>query len=460
MAPVAQNSEIPPDLTEPERFAELKSKLIKPENVERVKASWKRLLVALNDMAEDIKRQGDSIIPSIDWSVVKAANGEYPPEIAKVFKERGILIVRNVVDRDVCLKWKDSMANFVGKHPEIGGYPTPITNWFAFWTEGEVNARSHPEVVALMKSMGQFFTIDDDSLPIDKESHVVYPDAFRIRPPGFGVSLDLHLDAGAIERWEDEVYREVYAPILEGRWEDFDPWRLDERAFAKTDLYSHLSTRPTATSAFRALQGWLALSDVKAGEGTIRVLPNIKLVNAYSILRPFFWADTEEIDLTSAKFPGVTFVGTGQFFLNKYMHHLRQAETVLSIPYANVGDYVFWHADVAHEVDKQHNGSEDSSVFFNAYCPLSPYNVENLLATHQAFLDGKAPRDFIKDKALGKQCEGDFEDNGAKKENILTDDGLKAMGFMEFDENQPGITKGQRIVRKMANEAIKSGKLR
>lgn len=461
MAPTSvkqSTSYIPPDLEDYEKFSNLKKSIIKPENVEKVKDSWKRLLMAIDEMAEEIKKEKENFIPDIDWQTIKDNNGEVPENVAELFKTRGALIVRNVVDRETCEKWKDSMQDFVTKHPEVGGYPKPITNWFAFWTEGEVQGRSHQEVIDLMKVMGKFFYAEDDTLPVDRDSQVVYPDAFRIRPPGQLTNLDLHLDAGSIERWEDPVYRELYGPILEGRWEEFEPWKLDERAFAKTDLYSHLTSRPTATSAFRALQGWLALSDVKSGEGTIRILPNIKMVNAYSILRPFFWRDDGEIDLETPKFPGVI-VGSGQFFCGEETHpHLRQLETVYNIPYANTGDYVFWHCDVAHEVDKVHNGDHDSSVFFNAYCPLCPYNIDNMIATREAFKKAVAPRDFIKDSSISAIYENAFEDHGARMENILTKDGMRGMGFEEFDTDEPNLTEGQIKVRKMANKAMKSSK--
>lgn len=459
MAPVStretQPKYIPPDLDDAKKFSKLKKSLIKPENIEKVKDSWKRLLTAIEDMAEEIQAEGSNYIPSVYWQVVKDNNGQFPKDVAEKFKSRGCVIVRGVVDEDTCLKWRKSMGDFVTKHPEVGGYPNPISNWFAFWTEGEVKARSHPEIIELMKVMSQFFYVEDTSLPLDIQSQVVYPDAFRIRQPGHGATLDLHLDAGSIERWEDQVYSEMYGPIFEGRWEDWEPWRLDERAFAKSDLYTHLS-RNTATSCFRALQGWLALSSVKSGEGTIRFLPNIKLVNAYSILRPYFWRDDGEIDLETPKFPGVI-VGSGQFFCRENTHpHLRQLETVFSIPYANTGDYVFWHSDLAHEVDKQHNGKGESSVFFNAFCPLCPYNIESLIDTRDSFKKGMHPKDFRTD-GVKRANEGDFEDHGARRENILSLDGLKAMGLEPFDENEPGLTEGQMKIRKIANESMETG---
>lgn len=460
-APIYSNKSsrpIPPDLDDYEKFSKLKKELIKPENVEKVKASWKRLLIAIEKMVEEIKQSNESYIPEVDWQTIKENGNKVPTNIGKLFEERGCLMVRNVIDTKTVRGWYQRLLEFVAKHPEVGGYPTPITNWFVFWNKAMVEARSHPEITQLMSVMSQFFYTKDETLPIDKNSQIVYPDAFRVRPPGQQTTLDLHLDSGSIERWEDKCYREVYATILEGRWEEFEPFELDVRSFARSDLYSHLQERPTATSAFRTLQGWLALTSVKSGEGTIRFLPNIKLVSAYLILRPFFWKDNGEIDLETSKFPGAV-VGSGQFFLSEELHpHLKPLETVMNIPYANEGDYIFWHCDVAHEVDKVHNGDNISSVFFNALCPLAPYNVDNMLATRNSFLTATPPRDFDKDRSRTQISEGDFPgEHGAERKNILTDVGLRALGLKEFDVEEEGLTPGQIKIREFANKAMKTG---
>ena len=72
------------------------------------------------------------------------------------------------------------------------------------------------------------------------------------------------------------------------------------------------------------IAGWLALSNNKSGEGTLRVLPSLKLSMAYIMLRPFFGKtrvrniDDYEIDLITPKFPG-TVPGTGQLFLISFI---------------------------------------------------------------------------------------------------------------------------------------------
>jgi hypothetical protein len=114
---------------------------------------------------------------------------------------------------------------------------------------------------------------------------------------------------------------------------------------------------------------------------------------------------------------------------------------------------VYWHCDLLHEVDRFHPGTTDSSVVYNACTPLSPYNIDSLRASRQSFLDAKPPRDF---NGLGYlyEEENSHDDHGARKENILSSEGMRAMGFEPFDVDEPGISEGARRVRQMANETL------
>ncbi len=41
---------------------------------------------------------------------------------------------------------------------------------------------------------------------------------------------------------------------------------------------------------------------------------------------------------------------------------LELARTIVHVPRVAPGDYVVWHCDLIHAVDKVHNGTEDSRV--------------------------------------------------------------------------------------------------
>lgn len=204
-------------------------------------------------------------------------------------------------------------------------------------------------------------------------------------------------------------------------------------------------------SAFRSLQGWISLSHTGTGEGTLRLVPQLKLAAAYQLLRPFFILD-ETFDDVTPLFPGAS-PGELQFFPTDELHpHLLMQKSMVGIPPVRPGDYVFWHCDVVHEVDKLHPGDRDSSVSYNGCVPLCPYNLENLVEMRESFLGVSPPRDF--EKYEHGELEKEHEDHGAKRENVLSLEGLRALGLEPFDEMEEGITTGQREMRRLANERL------
>ena len=168
------------------------------------------------------------------------------------------------------------------------------------------------------------------------------------------------------------------------------------------------------------------------------------------MLRPFF-VDDETFNDVDATFPGAHPSKT-QLLPTKELHpHLELERTTVGIPPVKPGDYVFWHCDLTHEVDKFNPGKNDSSVVYNPCSPLTPYNLQALVRNRTAFLEARAPQDFI---SLMTEAENTHEDHGARKENILSEEGLTAMGFKKFDETEEGLSRGQKEMRRLANEAL------
>lgn len=324
--------------------------------------------------------------------------------------------------------------------------------WNVYWSKAQMQMRSHPCVMQAMRAVSRLWHVSDPATPIDLDSQVIYPDRFRIRHPSTDPDqfpLKPHLDSGSIERWEDPANRQNFAAIFEGEWPRWDAWAADFRVHAKSDLYAEENR--VSCSAWRSLQGWLSLSHAGTGEGTLRLLPSLKLSMAYIMLRPLF--HTGAYDDSLPTFPGAI-PGHTQFFPTREHHaDLDLERTLVGIPPVRPGDYVFWHCDLVHGVDPTHHGTTDSSVFYNACVPLTPSNIESLLATRDAFRRVDAPVDFARST---QDCEKEWqhEDNGAKEENILSSDGKRALGLLSFDEDDPSLTEGQKHVRKLANEKL------
>jgi len=274
-------------------------------------------------------------------------------------------------------------------------------------------------------------------------------------PGDAGFALGPHIDGGSAERWEPEGYGRgtVYNDIWQGRWEDFDPWELSSRLAVESDLYNGAG----ACSMFRSYQGWLSMSSTCAGEGTLLVNPLFKLATAYYLLRPFFspkntdvsrsgYLETENWQLdpiqTSA-LQGAT-LGCAQE-LNAALHpHLELEKSMVHVPDVRPGDYVAWHCDVIHAVDKVHNGKGDSSVLYIPACPLTEMNAEYLVRQREAFLNGTPGPDFPGGKGESEHVNRTSKDDIKKAGGV---DGLRAMGMAPWVADSQFFERVNQIVQ-------------
>ncbi|KAJ9636069.1 hypothetical protein H2204_005566 [Knufia peltigerae] len=434
-----------------QRFAQIKRSLVSSQHKAKVIASYERLCKVLETEANHITRNGPAIVPEIDFDDVCDNGGALPQGFVDLVRDRGCVILRNVVSEAQATTWEADLKEYTRCHHEAGGFPRddPQT-WNLWWTPTQVQIRSHERVMKAMDCVSKLWHVADDSLPIDLTSQVVYPDRFRIRHPSKDAEFTLpaHLDSGGIERWECSINRSNFQAIFEGDWDSWDGWAADRRYEAKSDLYDN----GAACSCWRSLQGWLSLSHTSTGEGTLRLLPSLKASVAYIMLRPLFAVD-ETFDDTQPIFPGAT-PGNTQFFPSREFHpHLLLERSMIGIPPVRPGDYVFWHCDLVHEVDRFHPGSRDSSVVYNACIPLTPYNVESLVGVRDAFQKAAVPKDFACYDNVAEE-ESQHTDHGARRENVLSHRGLRALGLEPFDDLEEGLTDGQRAVRRLANEAL------
>ncbi|KAJ3785782.1 hypothetical protein GGU10DRAFT_421595 [Lentinula aff. detonsa] len=431
----------------PARFADLKKRLVKPEDYDAVRASWDRLLLALEQRVQVIKTAGPMAVPVVDFTEIQESNGQFPVEISDTIRAAGCCVVRGVVPRAQALEWKASLLSYVDRHPDIRRIPDDLEPqiYSTFWQKAQIEARSHPAVIRTQLAISQLYTASEDT-EVDLVNQALYADRWRVRRPGSAGMFQPHLDNGSIERWEDEEYGRAFRKIWEGKWEEYDAWDMDHRAEAVMDLYGG----PGACSAFRSLQGWLSIDDNGPQCGTIQLLPDIKLSTAYILLRPFF-NDQNKLDMDSTYFYGAD-PGQGHVLKDIWHPHLHLDHTIVSCPKAAPGDYVLWHCDLVHKVEEQHKGVNNSSVIYIPVVPLCGYNVGNLVDQRKAFLEGIPPPD-MPPVSSSEGLERDHEDRG-KPDHIMTLAGRRLMGLEPFEVNEAGITAGQKTIREAANEAL------
>ncbi|KAH8684214.1 hypothetical protein BGZ60DRAFT_397031 [Tricladium varicosporioides] len=403
---VSLSGEAPPPL--PSRFSRIKNDLVAGHE-EKLTASWHRLLKALEDEVEIISGRGSSVIPCIKFQDLNSNLPDFHADL----RRRGVAVVKNVIPPLEARAYKDEVERYVKDNPSTKGFPTENPAVFElYWSPPQMKARVHPNMLATQQLLMSAWHSKDPEALISTSSPLIYADRLRIRQPGdSSFALGPHVDGGSVERWEKNGYGTlgVYDKIFQGNWEEYDAWESSSRLPIVSDLYEGAG----ACSMFRMFQGWLSMSTTGPGEGTLQVNPMVKLTTAYTLLRPFF-RSIRPLEVDNSGQPSNQYLaasnweleprfsptlqganpGNSQEYSEAHHPHLNLQKTMVHIPIVDPGDYVVWHCDAVHAVDKVHNGKGDSSVMYIPACPLTETNAAYLSRQRGTFLRGNPGPDF------------------------------------------------------------------
>ncbi|CDS03655.1 hypothetical protein LRAMOSA01057 [Lichtheimia ramosa] len=409
------------------RFQELKHQ-IAPANPDILRRAFDRLLETFEKENAEIRRRGADVIPQVAFQDIKANGGRLPTKLLSEIRKRGAVVVRNVVDRQEAAEYKASIQEYIQRHrPYLTGFPEDNPQvWELYWTKAQAKARGHPNFNTTAIALNHLWhTNGNQDVPIDLTKNITYCDRLRIREPSDGqFQLQGHLDGGSLERWEDPEYRACYTKILQGQWEEYDPFDVTHRVEANMDLYDS----PGGCSMFRNFQGWLAISRITRDGGHLRVSPLIKEPTAYFMMKPLL-----EENLGTSDFMGA-WPGRGQDITPQDHPHI--VDSMITMPDVECGDAVFWHCDQVHAVEAMNQMKTDSSVLYIPSTPLCPRSSQYLYRQRAAFESGRTPPDFP-----ANDSEVDFTDRATP--DTLNDAEKQGMGYLPFSETEAGLTAGQ-----------------
>jgi hypothetical protein len=218
-------------------------KEIAPKDPAVLDQAYQRLMDSFAEETPEIKAKGSSIIPQVTMEDIQANNGQFPPAIAAQIKNRGCVVIRNVIPELEARGYKDQIQQYIGRHAgEIEGFPKNDPQvWEVYWSHSQVAARSHPRFDMATLALNKLWHASEEAA-IDLTKNLGYCDRLRIRKPGNeSFALQEHIDSGSIERkkyiiyhhlvhynitmflgWQDPEYRKCYTDIFNGEWEVID----------------------------------------------------------------------------------------------------------------------------------------------------------------------------------------------------------------------------------------------
>lgn len=388
-----------------------------------VKAAFASVRDAMRAEVETLNNeaaQGKSVIPEIEFSDIAA--GTVTDAQRAALRRRGAAVIRGVFPRAQAEEWNDELGAYIDDNDYVtkSVAKAGLDKYFSqldaarpqifglYWSRPQIMARQAKTMATTKRFLNHLWDVRGPmGDEFDPDHDISYADRTRRRVPGDKtLGLSPHMDAGSYERWLDPAFQKVYEPVFLGDWREYDPWKATFRA------QSREYDSPAVASIFRSFQGWTALTAQGPTDGTLQLVPIASGI-AYMLLRAL-QDDVPEDSLCGAE-PGRALGASPEW-------HSDLLDGLISIPQVEPGDTVWWHPDIIHAVEDEHQGSGYSNVIYIGASPKCAKNDAFITLQAERFLAGKSPPDFAPE-----DYEVDFK--GRATIDDLTEMGRAQMGL-------------------------------
>ncbi len=372
------------------------------------------------DLIRETAGKGRATIPEVSFA--KVQSGNVSDATIAAIKKAGTVVIRGVFPKSQAEDWNAELGEYIVNNDYLNKAEAKagMDNYFStlkagapqiygiYWSKPQVMARQAESMATVKRFLNGMWDVSGPmGDEFDPNNDYSYADRTRRRQPGdTTLGLSPHMDSGSYERWVDPAYQRIYAPIFEGDWHSYDPWK----ATFRTQTREYAS--PAVCSMFRTFQGWTSLTTQGPSDGTLSVIPIARGI-AYFLLRAL------QDDIAADDLCGAT---PGRALSADPMLHADILSGLVSIPTVDPGDTVWWHPDVIHAVGDEHAGDEYANVIYIAASPKCRKNEAYIHKQASKFLTGQSAPDFA-----AEDFEVDFKDRATIDD--LTELGGAQMGL-------------------------------
>lgn len=363
------------------------------------------------------QQQGNPVVPELSFAELQA--NRIPAATAELVRQRGCVVIRQVFPQAQVEAWNEEIVRYIEdndyyeREKEKRGLDRYFSDLAAgrpqifglYWSRPQMQARQSEELAVTRRWLNRLWDFEQEGATVfDPDRECTYADRLRRRQPGDStLGLSPHVDGGSVERWLDPGFRHVYRHVFSGNWQQYQPFAAAYRTQTR-EIPS-----PAVCQMFRTYQGWTALTEQGPGDGTLKLIP-IARGMAWVLLRAL-QEDVPASSLCDAQ------PGRALSIVPEY--HQLLLDALVSIPTVQPGDTVWWHPDVVHAVEDQHQGQGYSNVMYIGAAPDCAKNREFLPKQAQAFLAGQSNPDFAPENYevdfVGRALEPDLTPLGRRQ---------------------------------------------
>jgi hypothetical protein len=328
----------------------------------------------------DRRDGGEQLFPTIDFADV--ASGTVRASELDAVAGAGCVVVRGTFEPGQAEAWDAELASYLSRNRFrerlLAKDPKTATGsriWPVYWSRPQIEARQHASMVTVRRFLNSLWRHTSGGVQwFDPDHDIGYPDRVRRREPGAASKgLAAHIDSPSAGGWRLAENQDVFAPLLTGGLDAYDPWDAAHRTTEEVES-------PVNCTVFRTFQGWTALSQMHPEDGVLHVVPVPAAVGYRLVL-----GLAGELGVGS---------GEGQAAPRRDAGDSLVTQALVPIPQVEPGDTVWWHGDLYHAVGTATNETRWGNVMYIGCAPRCARNDAYVESMYARFLAGTSPVDF------------------------------------------------------------------